>query len=744
MDTKWKKSKLVISFLAYFIGLNLLALSVISLLCSGYSIQELREEDYQNFAGFRNFVTDRLETFLDMAVGNPAEANYHYTYSTGWSGVNIHEVIIEDVTEAVAYVYEANEVEVPAVEYGNGVMEQTEMQEEKNAGQNQELHEYLSCDKNLLYSVSYDGKLLYTNSDNWQYDPEKGELPEGYNFLLYFDGQKVTIRKDGEILDVYGDGYYTLNSQWYVPGYENVTLDEEYGKATIAMAVAQVPRLYGYGSYGNNSYLRGDHSVYNLAEHVRRNRISLDFLGVSFCLGVLLLLVGFLMRKSRRAANAAIAGVMGKIYLEFKVIGIFVLFIILLGGYNLIGQAVMRFFFNQYGDWAFIACLCGGFWCLGLVALDWKYNRPLFRHSLVHKIYQAFETRQLSWTPSRRIVFRFVPLLGIWGLAALVVLFLNVIAMTNGDGEFLFVCFCLDVLFAGFSWIFFHAAGKNKELAKDMELLSTKIEAIHKGDYSCQCRLDDKSELNILACQLDDIQAGMSAAIDKQLKSERMKIELITNVSHDLKTPLTSIISYVELLKQEENLPEHVRDYIRVLDEKSHRLNQMVQDVFAVSKAASGQLPVDMEKIDFGKLLRQTLADMNEQIEKYDGLVKVSIPEEEILIWADGKRMYRVFQNLIENALKYSLDGSRIYITLEKKYDIAMASIKNTSAREIDDSVDFTERFVRGDVSRTDGGSGLGLSIAKNFTESCKGKMEVSTNADLFIVTVSFPVVFHV
>ena len=240
--------------------------------------------------------------------------------------------------------------------------------------------------------------------------------------------------------------------------------------------------------------------------------------------------------------------------------------------------------------------------------------------------------------------------------------------------------------------------------------------------------------------QLEDIRHGMAMAVDEQMKSERMKVELIANVSHDIKTPLTSIISYVEILKQEEGLPDYVKDYIKILDEKSQRLHQMVQDVFAVSKAASGELPMQMEELDFGKLLWQTLADMEEQIMGSDVTFRTEIPDAPVMILADGQRMYRVFQNLFQNAIKYSLQGSRVYVTLEVEGQLAQASVKNTSRQEIDKSRDFAERFTRGDQSRTDGGSGLGLSIAQSFTEACGGEFSWETDADLFVVRVLFKI----
>ena len=217
-----------------------------------------------------------------------------------------------------------------------------------------------------------------------------------------------------------------------------------------------------------------------------------------------------------------------------------------------------------------------------------------------------------------------------------------------------------------------------------------------------------------------------------------MKVELVSNVSHDIKTPLTSIISYVDLMNQEPDLPEHVKDYVKILESKSQRLKSMVQDVFEISKAASRQLPVNIDTLDLGKLIRQTLADMSESIERSTLSIKTRIPEEPVLIKADGQRLYRVFQNLLQNALQYSMEHSRIFITLETDGTLAAVSVKNISRYELPERIDYTERFVRGDESRSDGGSGLGLSIAKSFVEACRGSFRIDINADLFMVTVEF------
>lgn len=307
------------------------------------------------------------------------------------------------------------------------------------------------------------------------------------------------------------------------------------------------------------------------------------------------------------------------------------------------------------------------------------------------------------------------------------------------------------------------AGAENMKAARDLETLSRRITQIRNGDYGAAYNGEREDEtdnetggkvkgqdaerfqpgdgLEDVMAQLEDIRHGMAMAVDEQMKSERMKVELIANVSHDIKTPLTSIISYVEILKQEEELPDHIKDYIKILDEKSQRLNNMVQDVFAVSKAASGELPMQMEELDFVKLLSQTMADMEEQIQNSDVTFRTELPNVPVMILADGQRLYRVFQNLFQNAIKHSLKGSRVYVALRTENSLATASVKNTSLQELDKEKDFAERFTRGDQSRTDGGSGLGLSIAQSFTEACGGGFSWETDADLFVVKITFKIV---
>ena len=236
----------------------------------------------------------------------------------------------------------------------------------------------------------------------------------------------------------------------------------------------------------------------------------------------------------------------------------------------------------------------------------------------------------------------------------------------------------------------------------------------------------------------EEINQGFQESLQEQTKSERMKVDLITNVSHDLKTPLTSIISYVDLLSREE-LPDAARDYVNILADKSGRLKNIVSDLFDLAKSTSGNLPLNMENLDLKKLIEQTLGDMENEIEKSDIRIKTSLSEAPVHIYSDGKKLYRVFQNIIGNALKYSLGGTRVFIDMEIENGIVDVTIKNTASYDMDFAAeDVLQRFSRGDASRTTEGSGLGLSIAESFTWACGGRFKVEIDGDQFKVKLGF------
>lgn len=233
--------------------------------------------------------------------------------------------------------------------------------------------------------------------------------------------------------------------------------------------------------------------------------------------------------------------------------------------------------------------------------------------------------------------------------------------------------------------------------------------------------------------ELSRVQEGFAKAVAEEAKSQKMKTELISNVSHDLKTPLTAIITYVNLLKQDD-IPEETRkNYVNTLDMKSQRLKVLIEDLFEVSKAQSGNIQMNYMDVDVVNLMKQLRLEMEDKIADSDLVFRWNLPEEKVVLSLDGQRTYRVFENLLTNSLKYALSGSRVFIDVVNGEDAVEIVFKNTSAMEMPiDASQLTERFVRGEASRTSEGSGLGLAIVKNFVELQGGSFRIEIDGDLF------------
>ncbi|MBG9566711.1 histidine kinase dimerization/phospho-acceptor domain-containing protein [Brevibacillus agri] len=248
-----------------------------------------------------------------------------------------------------------------------------------------------------------------------------------------------------------------------------------------------------------------------------------------------------------------------------------------------------------------------------------------------------------------------------------------------------------------------------------------------------------KGNLSNLAHSLNNIKLGLKSAMEEQMKSERMKSELITNVSHDLKTPLTSIINYVDLLKRENLTADEIKSYVDVLDRKTARLRVLIDDLFDAAKMSSGAVELHIEQVNVASLLNQAIAEFSEKIEQSSLTFRVNVEQPKIVAPLDGKKTWRVFENLIGNALKYSLPNTRVLIDLYEKPGEVIMTIKNVSAYEIDfDAQELFERFKRADQSRNTEGSGLGLAIAKSIVELQGGRLSIEIDGDYFKVMVVF------
>lgn len=796
MVIKWKKRieiknlKNKIGFLSFFLCINLLIASVMGFARAGMeygvgfgasSKDKLAQktQDYQYCERFERYIGGMLMSFLDMACEEYGYSDGYYGYYGyydyygyyGYADTTTEAVSSDTIeqdsddsdtateipkaeAEAGESAEAATEAEMElgtsasnASDYASSGTEPVSEEERKQYARN--FHEYLKNDKNLLYEISYDGKVLYTNMDDIGKNKEWTiqNLPKGYNFYLYFDGQNAAAGKDGKEIDIYGDGIYRENESWYVPGYKNLTGKDNWQKAKVTIIAAEepVPYMKNYDYYGN-IYDIGHGGLYGIYRNLQEGLSLEHHARVSLGFSILFFMVYLIFHKGKKAADRWIANKTKRLWFEFKLLLLIALPIFLI--WNILGEN--RNYLQEYAYMLHSPIPAAAlFWISYFFFNDAVKNKPIYKNGITAKLIRAYRGKEASLPIAKKMIYSLLPvfILSILLIGCTVSWAIQYLSSENGvhsggSERYLSSTFFLTMalLLLALLAAQYLAQKRNKRTGLELERLATAITNIQSGDYSKESLLPDSyHELHSMAMDLAKISDGIETAVEERTKSERMKVELVANVSHDIKTPLTSIISYIQLLKQEDELPDYIKDYVRILDEKAERLKNMVQDVFSVSKASSGQLEVEKKELDFGKLLEQTLADMQEQIENSSVTLKTEFPVRQITVLADGSRMYRVFQNLIGNALKYSLEGSRIYLTLQAENGNATACIRSTSKEELSNDTDFTERFIRGDKSRTDGGSGLGLSIAKSFTEACGGSFKVEVIADMFVATVTLP-----
>lgn len=258
------------------------------------------------------------------------------------------------------------------------------------------------------------------------------------------------------------------------------------------------------------------------------------------------------------------------------------------------------------------------------------------------------------------------------------------------------------------------------------------------GNLDYKIPVNDNGELDRLAMSINEISAATSIAVQNELKSQRMKTDLISNVSHDLKTPLTSMVSYVDLLKTEGLDSENAPQYLDIIEKKTRRLQKLTEDLFEAAKASSGAIPVHMERIEMTSIVSQALAEMEERLGATDLDVIFTNKAENVFVQADGQLLWRVIENLLVNVSKYALAGSRVYMDIVEKGDRIALEVKNISRERLNISADeLMERFKRGDESRNTEGSGLGLSIAKDLTGLMDGEFLITIDGDLFKASVA-------
>lgn len=318
-------------------------------------------------------------------------------------------------------------------------------------------------------------------------------------------------------------------------------------------------------------------------------------------------------------------------------------------------------------------------------------------------------------------------------LALGAIAFINMLGIASKFGPM--ILFMLAVDLAGVVYMVYQAVGRHK--------IGRGIERIAKGEVDYKIPLKGlRGGQREIAEKINTIGEGLDAAVEASMKNERLKTDLITNVSHDIKTPLTSIINYVDLLKRENFTDPKIRGYLDILEVKSQRLKTLTEDVVEASKVSSGNISLEYMDINLTEMIQQTSGEFAEKFSNRHLTEVLSIPKEPIVIHVDGRRMWRVLENIYNNAAKYAMEGTRIYADLSVEEQTVIFSLKNISEQPLNIKADeLTERFIRGDVSRSTEGSGLGLSIAKSLTTMQGGTFDLYLDGDLFKVTITFPLV---
>ncbi len=543
-------------------------------------------------------------------------------------------------------------------------------------------------------------------------------LPAGYSYCWYFDGERLRVIDHGKPIDIQrrDSGYQgTFNGYIYNLAPDNMS------DIRVVLAVKDnlVENPYAHSKYyGEQQFLSIMGWVYT---------------GL-LVLGLLLLVLAIINRPSKREFDRKLASWMGRMWMEVKLL-LSPLVLMFFGGFTFIYYTGWRVPVDQVLGVAFASCMIiACFWWFYLILIDLIVNgKNFFTHNAINSLLTRYRKYEKGYPWQKLMLKRAYMLVGVEAVLALISV---IFVLTGSSGGTLLLAF----LIAGAGiYLIYRYLKRYTETVSDLGKLMDHIELIKNGDMSTRLEVTEDADIYPAVQNLNYIQEGMGIAVAEKMKSERMKIDLITNVSHDLKTPLTSIISYVDLLNKEDGLPEHINDYIGILAQKSEHLKNLIQDLFDLSKASSNNLALDMEKIDLARLVKQSLADMEEPITASGLTFRINIPDEPMYITSDGKKLYRVLENLIMNTLKYSLSGSRVFVDLTVDSKEVMATIKNTANYEMTfDEDEILQRFVRGDKSRSSEGSGLGLSIAQTFTEVCGGKFSVKIDGDLFKVELRF------
>ena len=361
------------------------------------------------------------------------------------------------------------------------------------------------------------------------------------------------------------------------------------------------------------------------------------------------------------------------------------------------------------------------------------------KNDLFNKLYTSSFIKTLINKHNKKSLNKKLAYTLFWGLILQCVLLLVLFATFDYNFMLIFI-FYIFITFTFYIFVFKLICNKFDYI----EYISKEVESIKNASINCELQIKGSDQISLLAKNINNMNEGLTKAVDDAIKSEKMKTELITNVSHDLKTPLTSIINYIDMLKSDNIDDNTKKSYLSILDKKSKRLKILVEEIFEASKLSSGEIEFNIEKTDIKELLIQSVVELEDKIQESRLNFIVDTPDEAVFTMIDGKRTFRAFENLITNVTKYSAPNSRVYIDLLVENNTISIIFKNMSNYRLNLSPDeFLERFKRGDSSRNTEGSGLGLSITQSIVNTQNGTMDLNIDGDLFKVILKFEKYHH-
>ena len=591
--------------------------------------------------------------------------------------------------------------------------------------------------EDVIYRAGY--VLVRNVSNNIYY--ERNYRNEGY--IEY-----VAIREDGVVYtnvqaDDYSKKIEELKANQYYWYKENGKIETSFEQ------ISQNGLSYSYGIEVTEDILQNEYNIYlglNVTKAEENYNVAIDkgvYDSVSLMgkLPINMMIVSIILLFTiavyliwsigyKKHEEGIYLNAIDKFY--YEIILVVAVAIIIFGGF--VACLGIDNYYSNYRIYAQIVFLAGYFTAyiacavLGVTTIKRIKTGTLIKSLLIYKIYNWLKRKIKNINEVFFLNRKASTKLIIYYIAFIIISCILISTIETGIGLVVLIVFwvlCLYLLL---------------KYTKQLTSIANALKNIYEGKENVKIDCTNfERDLKQMAEYINGISSGLTKAVEESLKSERMKTELITNVSHDIKTPLTSIINYVDLLKKEEMPNEKTKQYLQILDEKSQRLKRLTEDLVEASKASSGNIKLNIEKLNVKELINQISGEYEDKFKENNLELILKIPKEEIIINADSRYLYRVIENMYSNIVKYALKGSRVYVDVLKNEDKTIIELKNISKEKLNISADeLMQRFVRGETSRNTEGSGLGLSIAESLTKLQGGNFKIHLDGDLFKVVIEF------